>query len=638
MKNQFGYQYYLDVVRALAVTLVLLFHLNKEIFFFGFIGVDIFFVISGYVITQSLIHYKHENGNISFLNFYSKRFLRLFPALLVMLLLFFLTFLLFASWSDFQLKLTIKSLISSIFALSNFYFYGNLSQFDYFLIDNHDIPLIHSWSLSLEEQFYFIYPIILILILYFSKDNKKFIKNLSFILLVIFFISFYIFLSNLKISHFYLPFGRVWELILGCLLFIFKNKQIKKHINKKSTTLFIILFLSLIIFNFENLYLNTEKFLIIMSAIFTSNIIIFNQVIKKNIYENKIINLIGKSSYSIYLYHMPVIYFMNIFFVEFNFYFLSIVITVILSLFSYKVIEPIRYNIKLFSIFPLIIKYSVVILMVIVTFSIFKNINIHNIIHNNSVKINNIASNINLKINSKNRFMAKWELDNDKCIQNIENFKRLTYLNCIKYDLNNDELFYLIGDSYGEHLINTLANTSSIKNLYYSRFEGSSLGKISKESMKLHSIENLNKIRKNFSKNIIVIISISYPKNLDEKKISYLLAKFSNDEKIIFIAPHKIHGEDNCDYDNYENIKFCKGKIDNKFNQNVIDKIKSINFRNKIFFYDFKKKFCDEDTCSYYIKNDDKFVFIDKFSHFSKEFGIYLSDDFDRFLNKNIIN
>ena len=123
MEKKFEYQHYLDVLRLVAVLLVFLFHLNQDFFKFGFIGVDIFFVISGYVITQSLFNYKSLNNNISLLHFYSKRFLRLFPALIVMLILFIIFYLYFTNWSDLQLKITIKSLFSSIFALSNFYFF-----------------------------------------------------------------------------------------------------------------------------------------------------------------------------------------------------------------------------------------------------------------------------------------------------------------------------------------------------------------------------------------------------------------------------------------------------------------------------------------------------------------------------------
>ena len=89
-KNFFLYQNHLDTLRALAVLFVFLFHINKEIFSFGYVGVDVFFVISGFVITQSLIQKKYISQKISFLEFYTKRILRLFPSLLVMIFFFLL--------------------------------------------------------------------------------------------------------------------------------------------------------------------------------------------------------------------------------------------------------------------------------------------------------------------------------------------------------------------------------------------------------------------------------------------------------------------------------------------------------------------------------------------------------------------
>ena len=232
-KNIFFYLEHLDTLRALAVLLVFLFHINKEFFGFGYIGVDIFFVISGYVITQSLIQKKYTNNKISFLEFYTKRILRLFPSLLLMVVIFFILYLILFNYGDFELKLNFKSSLFSLLGLSNFYFFSNLDQFDYFLIDDYRVPLIHTWSLGIEEQFYFIYPLIIISIFYLIIKTKNSFRCLFLFLSALQLLSFYIFINSFNISHFYLPFSRAWELLTGCLLFLSINEYTRKLIGKK---------------------------------------------------------------------------------------------------------------------------------------------------------------------------------------------------------------------------------------------------------------------------------------------------------------------------------------------------------------------------------------------------------------------
>ena len=142
---------------------------------------------------------------------------------------------------------------------------------------------------------------------------------------------------------------------------------ISKNINKSLVYLLILIGILIIFVNLNNFFLTKEKLLILISVIITSLIIIFNYLIPKLIYENKFINLFGKASYSIYLYHMPTIYFMNIFFTGLNFYFFSIVISIFFSLISFKFIEPIRYNHILLEIFPKIVKFSVVLVLILIT-------------------------------------------------------------------------------------------------------------------------------------------------------------------------------------------------------------------------------------------------------------------------------
>ena len=227
--NIFKYQVHFDSIRAIAVILVVLYHLNKDVFSFGYIGVDIFFVISGYVITQTLIKQFYINNRIHILEFYIKRLLRLFPTLLTVILTFFFIYCLITPYGDFEYTSTFKSAFFSIFGLGNFYFFSNISQFNYFNITNSNIPLIHAWSLGVEEQFYFIYPFLIILSFWTLNLFKKKIENFYLVIFFLIIISFLFFTTNHPFwSHFYLPFSRAWEILCGSLIF-FISQAIVMH-------------------------------------------------------------------------------------------------------------------------------------------------------------------------------------------------------------------------------------------------------------------------------------------------------------------------------------------------------------------------------------------------------------------------
>ena len=129
--NIFKYQIHFDSLRAIAVILVLLYHLNTDVFAFGYIGVDVFFVISGYVITQTLIKQFYVNKKIYILEFYIKRLLRLFPTLLTVILVFFFVYILIVPYGNFEYLITFKSAFSSVFGLGNVYFFSQKKKENY---------------------------------------------------------------------------------------------------------------------------------------------------------------------------------------------------------------------------------------------------------------------------------------------------------------------------------------------------------------------------------------------------------------------------------------------------------------------------------------------------------------------------
>ncbi len=150
----------IDGLRAVAVLGVLLFHFGIPGFPGGFVGVDVFFVISGFLITRLIVDEASESGTFSFANFYLRRARRLLPAMLTTFLVcFIVAFLLF---SPPEFERFAGSLVYALFSLSNFYFWQEAGYFDAAALTK---PLLHTWSLAVEEQFYFIWPTLLVLLL-----------------------------------------------------------------------------------------------------------------------------------------------------------------------------------------------------------------------------------------------------------------------------------------------------------------------------------------------------------------------------------------------------------------------------------------------------------------------------------------
>ena len=169
----------IDGLRGIAILTVVLFHAFPDHVPGGFIGVDIFFVISGYLITK-IIKSDLEQGNFSYLGFYARRIRRLFPSLIVTIIGCFVAGWFLFDFGDF--KLLGKHMAASSAFIANFIFLAESGYFDQTAITK---PLLHIWSLSIEEQFYFVWPTLIIIVARLRISARNLILSallISFIL------------------------------------------------------------------------------------------------------------------------------------------------------------------------------------------------------------------------------------------------------------------------------------------------------------------------------------------------------------------------------------------------------------------------------------------------------------------------
>ena len=341
--SKINHNNHIQSLRGIAIISVILFHTNPEFFSTGYLGVDIFFVISGYLICKVLAKNEELNKNL-LCNFYIRRARRTLPALLVLIFIsipFFIYILMPVNLIDYG-----QSLIVTPIFLSNFLFgsentyWGALSELK---------PLLHTWSLSIEWQFYFLFP----LLFFFKKKLSIFITLFLLSLLSSLFINFSelpIFINNhkIRIDNFFFTSNRIWEFLAGSCLYLFeKNKKIR--VVKNNYLSFLGLFLIFLSFYFFGRFAR-EKIYFNLLPVIGSCLFIYYGNEKNNfdkIYKNKFLLHTGLISYSLYLWHQPILaYFKNLFNnnIPGLYYYLIYFLIYIFSIASFYLIEKSFYE------------------------------------------------------------------------------------------------------------------------------------------------------------------------------------------------------------------------------------------------------------------------------------------------------
>ena len=323
--SNFRYRPDIDGLRAFAVLGVILFHLSPDLLPGGFVGVDVFFVISSFLITGIIRNEFINTGSFSFVNFYVRRVRRLFPALFVTLYASFIFAALLFSASHFE-KFG-GSLASALASVSNFFFWV---EADYFDAAANVKPLLHTWSLSVEEQFYLLWPMLLILMLKTRRSwlvplGLSCILGLSLYLNEVFgdgeaavLRSFSAKFSDLftdgKSTLFYLIPFRAYEFAIGGLMVFIVSARVKSRVFHESCFLLGLILIAYAMFTF------TEKMLFpgysgLVPCLGTALIIYSGEHAQsiRRLLTNKIAVGIGLISYSLYLVHWPIIVFWQYF-------------------------------------------------------------------------------------------------------------------------------------------------------------------------------------------------------------------------------------------------------------------------------------------------------------------------------------
>jgi peptidoglycan/LPS O-acetylase OafA/YrhL len=300
--KQYSYRPEIDGIRAFAVTAVIINHFSKELLPSGYLGVDIFFVISGFVITSSLASRPSKNFRDFLAGFYTRRIKRLVPALVLFVLITSILICLFNPTPGASLKTG----ITSLFGLSNLYLLRQST--DYFAASIELNVFTHTWSLGVEEQFYFLFPF-LVWFTGFGRLATKGSRNLFWVMGVLSVTSLiafvYSYKTNQPAAYFLMP-TRLWEMGAGCLLFLSL-----KHFNRffrtldKVPPLIVTAAVVAVLFVPLQFAVQATFAIVVLTAVLIT--CLRSETAAYNLFTHPRVVYIGLISYSLYLWHWGVL-------------------------------------------------------------------------------------------------------------------------------------------------------------------------------------------------------------------------------------------------------------------------------------------------------------------------------------------
>jgi peptidoglycan/LPS O-acetylase OafA/YrhL len=572
-----NYRPEIDGLRAIAVCSVIIYHakitvFNHEIFLKGgYLGVDIFFVISGYLISLILFN-NIGKKNFSLLKFYQRRVRRIIPALLLVITLSF-PLALYIILIPNELVDYAKAIISSILLFSNFNFFFHGQE--YGANNSLLIPFLHTWSLSVEEQFYIIFPVLIIFIFKYQK------VYLPHVLVFIFFVSLFVSefgSKSFSSFNFYMLISRMWELTFGSLIAYYEYvKNSKKNIYNPLFRIMPAIGIFLIFISIYNFDGDTRHpSIITLFPVFGAGLIIFfankDDFVTK-ILSSKFFVSIGIISYSLYLWHYPIFAFARITGLVsdslINKIFLGLFI-ILLSVASYYFVElPARNKEIKFKKIIKIIFMTISINIFVSLFIIYKegfiekynNIYLKNNIFNNELREQSwkyVDMSDNQKFKEKNKI--KILLVGDSFSKDLFN---LFYLN---KDLFNEYEFVRYGNKSNKDAFLFDKNYSMAQNIKFEEnelFRNSDYILISNYFLNIKEIQNLKNFIQYFKDKKKIVISSN--SNIYQNGLKY----------------KRFYGLTLFDYYLFKNNETLN-LVDKNLTQDVILKINQYYFKNKV--------------------------------------------------------
>ena len=563
-----NYRPEIDGLRALAVGVVILYHskhsfFGRDFFSGGFIGVDIFFVISGYLISSLIFKELLATGNFSFKLFYERRIRRILPALFTVIIAcipFAWMFILPLDLIDFS-----KSSISSILFSSNIFFH--FSGLEYGSQDSLLKPLLHTWSLSVEEQFYILFPIIFLL---FFINFKKFLGSFIILGIIISLIIAEITSKNFISLNFYFIHTRIWELLAGSLIAyyeFFEKKNFKENaLSKFYPSIGLLMIIYSIIFFDDTM--RHPSLITLIPVLGTALIISFSKQneIVNTLFSQKIFVQIGLISYSLYLWHYPVFAFSRI--TDFSQgdiikKILLIFLILILSILTYKLIErPARDRKNNFKKILFVLISSAVIVIIFCVYTIKKD----GLIKNHPKIIQNSYKNLDYRgISQNDKFCHSRVGVNGFCVFNQK--------------INNTGNIIFLGDSITDALLGDmiekvketnlkLIHMSYSGNLYFPKFLA-----VRKRDNHIDQDETYHKYRQEYLNNLdelnYIVIAGNYSYFFEEQRI-----KLENENLKIYPTARKFVEKNYINKKKEERIFRLKSKFK--------DTIKNLAQKNKV--------------------------------------------------------
>jgi peptidoglycan/LPS O-acetylase OafA/YrhL len=609
LKNINTYRPDIDGLRALAVLSVVLFHIDPSNLPGGFLGVDIFFVISGYLITKIILTQMNDS-NFSYIVFYTRRVKRLLPPLFFML--FFsccIGYFILLPYDFYKFGISIASVLG--FA-SNIQY--SLRSDDYFSTNSTEWPLLHTWSLAVEEQYYFILPLLILTIYKLAKS--KLITIFCTIAITSFVVAEFLSRSDHYSSiSYYLITTRMGELLVGSIL---AASQIKNKIQSIDSNLVTFMSFILIIV----LLICVDKSLpfpgILALALCVPVAILINS---HNTFVNKLLSikpivLIGLMSYSLYLVHWPILAFSRYLFnfekgmLQFTLteqLILAVVIFAI-SMFSYNVIEKPLRHIKISS-------KKVFVFYFFIPTTIFAC--------------------LSLFIISTNGALFRLDSDNFKPELQFGHIDKtvcpdLVNIGCLGGDKNSNELVILYGNSHAEHYFEYLSLIGKEQKFRVELIATGGCGPTNM-SRKCAYVKDEFKKAKETTKNIVIAYrwDTLYEVEEDTNELESMTQSLVEEGKFVTIlAQPPILEIDPSKLINCQRVfSNCAGefRFKDKNAENYNEKIKNIALSNGARFIDPFDKLTDK----YQFRDGAHFYYSD-FDHLSVYGAMWLYDERDR--------